>query len=78
MAESEQRPARRRTGDLMIQNIPIGAKVKLNGGAIAEVTGNPEDGGWLIGRYLSCPDDPSKEGNEEPIFCTDVLEEVEE
>ncbi len=34
-------------GTVDLQYIPEGAKVRLRNGAIAEVTANPRDGGWL-------------------------------
>ena len=56
-----------------LQDVPEGAKVRLRGGVIAEVTGNPRDGGWLFIRFVEHPDDPSKVGEEDMVFCTDVL-----
>jgi hypothetical protein len=72
MAEAEQGTARR--GAIMVQDLPVGARVRLRGGIVAEVTGNPRDGGWIFVRYVSCPGDPSKEGAEELAFCIDVLD----
>lgn len=60
----------------MIQNIPVGTKVKLRAGAIAEVTANPRDGGWIFVRYVEFPKDPSRVGTEDLAFCTDVLDIV--
>jgi hypothetical protein len=55
------------------RDIPAGTKVKLYNGAVFEVTGNPGDGAWLIGRYLSNPEDPSIVGQDEQmLFFTDV------
>ena len=45
----------------------------LRNGAIAEVTGNPRDGGWLFIRFVEYADDPSKIGEEDMVFCTDVV-----
>lgn len=56
-----------------LQDIPEGGKVRLRSGAIAEVTANPRDGGWLFIRFLEHPDDPSKVGEDDMAFCTDVL-----
>jgi len=53
-------------------NITEGVKVKLNNGAIAEVTANPTDGAWLFIRVLEHPNDPSKVGTEDMVFFTDV------
>ena len=56
-----------------LKDIPEGSKVRLRRGAIAEVTANPRDGGWLFIRFLEHPDDPSKVGEDDMAFCTDVL-----
>mgnify|MGYP001317023795 FL=1 len=58
---------------VFLQDIPEGSKVRLRSGAIAEVTANPRDGGWLFIRFLEHPDDPSKVGEDDMAFCTDVL-----
>lgn len=58
---------------VMVQDLPIGTKVRLRGGGVAEVTANPRDGGWIFVRYLQWPQDPSKVGAEELAFCTDVI-----
>ena len=31
-----------------LQDVPVGTKVKMADGVIAEVTANPGDGGWLF------------------------------
>ena len=59
-----------------LQDLPEGARVRLRNGAVAEVTANPRDGGWIFIRFLECPDDPSKVGQDDMAFCTDVLEVV--
>ena len=56
-----------------LQDIPEGSKVRLRSGAVAEVTANPRDGGWLFIRFLDHPEDPSKVGEDDMAFCTDVL-----
>ena len=56
-----------------LQDIPEGTKVRLRNGAIAEVTANPRDGGWVFIRFVEYPEDPSKVGEEDMVFCTDVL-----
>ena len=52
--------------------IEEGSKVKLKNGAIAEVTGNPQDGSWLLLKYLEHPENPSQVGEEEMVFFVDV------
>ena len=58
---------------VMVQDLPEGIKVKLRNGAIAEVTANPRDGGWLFVRYLEWPQNPAMAGSDEMAFCTDVI-----
>ncbi len=58
---------------LALQDIPEGTKVRLRNGAIAEVTANPRDGGWIFIRFVEYPDDPSRVGEEDMVFCADVL-----
>jgi hypothetical protein len=61
---------------VILRNLPVGTKVGLRGGAVAEVTANPEDGGWIYVKFLESPADPSKVGEEELVFCTDVVKVV--
>ena len=57
----------------VFRDLPIGSKVKMRAGVIAEVTANPNDGGWIFIRYLEHPQDPSKVGQEDYVFCVDVV-----
>ena len=59
--------------NLALQDIEEGTKVRLANGAIAEVTANPRDGGWIFIRFIEYPEDPSKVGEEDMVFCTDVM-----
>ena len=59
--------------NLALQDIAEGTKVRLANGAIAEVTANPRDGGWIFIRFIEYPEDPSKVGEEDMVFCTDVM-----
>src|SRR5207248_4877074 len=52
--------------------LPVGARVKHRDGAILEVTGNPRDGAWLLVRIVEDPHDPSRVGQEDMVFFTDV------
>ena len=54
------------------RDLEEGLKLKLTGGAIAEIVGNPHDGAVLIVRILESPEDPSRVGAEEAIFYPDV------
>jgi hypothetical protein len=58
---------------VILRDLPVGCKVTLRGGAVAEVTANPQDGGWVYVKFLESPNEPSKVGEEELVFCTDVL-----
>ncbi len=58
---------------VILTNLPEGARVKLRGGAVAEVTANPRDGGWLFIRYVEHPSDPSKVGEDDMAFAADVM-----
>ena len=68
---AEDRSNRSETVDL--QDLAEGTKVRLRNGAIAEVTANPRDGGWIFIRIVEHPEDPAKVGEEDMAFCTDVL-----
>ena len=37
-----------------------------------EVTGNPHDGAWLLVRVVEDPNEPSRVGQEDMVFFTDV------
>ena len=59
--------------DVALQDLPEGTKVRLANHVIAEVTANPRDGGWLFIRFVEYPEDPSRVGEEDMVFCADVL-----
>jgi hypothetical protein len=54
-----------------------GTRLRLVGDAIAEVMANPQDGVWLLLRYIAAPSNPSQIGSEEMVFAEDVLEVIE-
>lgn len=56
------------------RNLEPGTRLKLVGDLIVEVTENPKDGYWLVGRWLSVPLDPASEGKEAMILCYDVVD----
>ena len=58
---------------VIITNLPEGQRVRLRDGAVAEVTANPRDGGWIFIRYVESPEDPSLVGTEDMAFATDVV-----
>lgn len=55
-----------------IRDMPVGTNVRLRNGAIAEVTANPADGGWLFVRYIE-NEDSSMVGTDDMVFCVDVI-----
>jgi hypothetical protein len=57
---------------IIYRDLPVGARVKRRDGAILEVTGNPGDGAWLLVRVVEDPNDPSRVGEEDMVFFTDV------
>ena len=56
----------------IFRDLPVGARVKRKDGAILEITGNPRDGAWLLVRVVEDPNDPSRVGEEDMVFFTDV------
>jgi hypothetical protein len=58
---------------VILRELPVGTKVKLRDGAVAEITANPQDGAWVFVRYLESPKDPSKVDSEDMAFCTEVI-----
>ncbi len=61
------------SGPLNLIDLQPGVRVRLAGGAIAEVVENPQDGFWVTCRYLSHPTEPSLVGaGEQPVFATDI------
>ena len=61
---------------VMLQDLEVGAKVRLKQNIVAEVTGNPKDGSWIFVKFLTHPEDPSQEGVEGLAFADEVLEEI--
>jgi hypothetical protein len=61
-------------GAVVYRNLPEGLKVRLTNGALGEITGNPHDGAYLLVRIMENSADPSKVGNDEIVFFSDVKE----
>ena len=57
---------------LIYRDLPVGVRVKRRDGAILEVTGNPRDGAWLLVRVVEDPNEPTRVGQEDMVFFTDV------
>ena len=66
-----------RSKPVMLQDLSVGAKVRLRKNVLAEVTGNPKDGSWIFVKYLTHPEDPTQEGTEGLAFADEVLEEIQ-
>jgi hypothetical protein len=58
-----------------VRTVRPGTRLQLADGSVIEVTQNPEDGYWLLGRYLVSPADPAREGKEDMIFWSDIVAE---
>ena len=72
---SSAEPVRRPKGAaIMLQDLPLGTRLRLKSGAEVEIVENPRDGQWLFVRPVeSAPDqDPDL------VFAFDVAELVEE
>ena len=54
-----------------------GLKIKLTNGQIAEITGNPHDGGFLLVKIVEDETNPSNIGDEQAVFFQEVREVVE-
>lgn len=51
-----------------------GMRVVLANGDKAEVVDNPQDGMWVICRYVDSPSDPGLlEAGEVPVFAPDIV-----
>jgi hypothetical protein len=59
---------------VVVSDVPVGARLALAGGLIAEVVENLGDGEWLRVRLLSAPDGTGETGAEELCHATDVIE----
>lgn len=70
---SEDNPSRAVNDSILIRELPAGAMITLRDGATAAVVANPQDGGWLFVKIITCAGDPDRVGTEEMVFCTDVV-----
>lgn len=59
-------------GPAVFRELPEGLKIKLANGALGQIAGNPRDGAFLVVKILESPEDPSKVGEEEFVFFTEV------
>ena len=59
-----------------IRTVEPGTRLKLLDDSVVEVTENPADGYWVLGRYLITPGEPSRQGREEMIFWSDIVGKI--
>ena len=76
MAEQPSYPHRIPKTVNNVLTLDPGTRLHLVGDAIAEVVANPQDGVWLLLRYLAAPSNPDQVGTEEMVFAEDVLEVI--
>ena len=74
MAASEKYDLSGSNGAVVFRSLPEGLNVRLVNGALGEIAANPQDGAYLLIRYLENAEDPSKVGEEELVFFSDVKE----
>jgi hypothetical protein len=58
---------------VVVDDVPVGARLSLAGGLTAEVIENMGDGEWLRVRLLTVPEGKGTVGDEELCHATDVL-----
>ena len=59
---------------LNVVTLPPGARVQTRDGATAEIVENPQDGFWLICRYVAHPTQPQLVGpDEHHVFAQDIV-----
>ena len=56
------------------RDLPLGVKITMTSGMVGEIIGNPHDGAVMMIRITDYPDNPSRVGEEEYIFYTEVTE----
>ena len=65
-------------GGPLLREVPVGTKLWLKDDSLVEITGNPENGGWVLVRYLESPSGSPAVGDEEWLFYIDVRDFAEE
>jgi hypothetical protein len=63
-------------GAEVFRDLEEGLKVRLTTGAVAEITGNPHDGGFLLVKIVDDDANPSNVGDEQAVFFEEVREVV--
>jgi hypothetical protein len=59
-----------------IRTVEPGTKLRLVDDSVVEVTENPADGYWILGRYLTSPSEPSREGKVEMVLWSDIVARI--
>lgn len=55
-----------------VRTLKAGTRLELVDDSLVELTQNPEDGYWILGRYLTSPQEPWRVGKEEMILWSDI------
>jgi hypothetical protein len=61
-------------GAEVFRDLPDGAKLRMTDGRVGEIIGNPHDGAIMMLKIIENPNDPTKVGEEEYVFYTEVRE----
>lgn len=59
---------------IALQDLELGARIKIKGDIVGEVIENPKDGMWVLVRWISAPGDPDAAGKEELVHADQVLD----
>lgn len=78
MTDERQPASPHLRGGFNAREVPVGATIRLLDGATAEVIDNPQDGMWLLCRYLTSPDDPGQISVIELVFVQNVAGVVDD
>jgi hypothetical protein len=63
-------------GAEVFRDLAEGLKIRLTNGSVAEITGNPHDGGFLLVKIVEDETNPSNVGDEQAVFFHEVREVV--
>jgi hypothetical protein len=66
------------SGGPLLREAPVGTRLLLKDKSIAEIIGNPGDGGWVQVRFLESATDAHSLDDEEWVFYTDVADFAQE
>jgi hypothetical protein len=61
-------------GAEVFRDLPLGVKIIMQNGMVGEAIGNPHNGAIMQVRITEYPDEPTRVGEEEYIFYTEVKE----